>query len=153
ETLRALDQRRRDLEAQLAAIVARRPINTRDVRHLRDELLELAGDWRRVLVDDPTNARPIVSSLLKGRVTFTPLDARDRWRVSGEGTLIGLFSKEWTGRYGVPNGIRTRVLALKGPRPGPLDDGDLGRAPNKKSYHSSLGASGPPRPNTTEKPC
>src|SRR5437867_3499603 len=25
---------------------------------------------------------------------------------------------------GVPNGIRTRVLALKGPRPGPLDDGD-----------------------------
>jgi hypothetical protein len=27
-------------------------------------------------------------------------------------------------RGGVPNGIRTRVLALKGPRPGPLDDGD-----------------------------
>ena len=25
---------------------------------------------------------------------------------------------------GVPTGIRTRVLALKGPRPGPLDDGD-----------------------------
>ena len=24
----------------------------------------------------------------------------------------------------VPNGIRTRVLALKGPRPRPLDDGD-----------------------------
>jgi hypothetical protein len=30
-------------------------------------------------------------------------------------------------KFGVPNGIRTRVLALKGPRPGPLDDGD-GRA-------------------------
>ena len=28
-------------------------------------------------------------------------------------------------RCGVPNGIRTRVLALKGPRPGPLDDGDV----------------------------
>ena len=28
----------------------------------------------------------------------------------------------------VPNGIRTRVLALKGPRPGPLDDGDVSRA-------------------------
>ena len=27
-------------------------------------------------------------------------------------------------KVGVPNGIRTRVLALKGPRPGPLDDGD-----------------------------
>ncbi len=29
-------------------------------------------------------------------------------------------------RIGVPNGIRTHVLALKGPRPGPLDDGDCG---------------------------
>ncbi len=29
-------------------------------------------------------------------------------------------------KCGVPNGIRTRVLALKGPRPGPLDDGDSG---------------------------
>ena len=27
-------------------------------------------------------------------------------------------------RCGVPTGIRTRVLALKGPRPRPLDDGD-----------------------------
>ncbi len=27
-------------------------------------------------------------------------------------------------RFGVPDGIRTRVLALKGPRPRPLDDGD-----------------------------
>jgi hypothetical protein len=27
----------------------------------------------------------------------------------------------------VPSGIRTRVLALKGPRPGPLDDGDIQR--------------------------
>src|SRR5690349_5638513 len=26
--------------------------------------------------------------------------------------------------FGVPDGIRTRVLALKGPRPRPLDDGD-----------------------------
>ena len=31
---------------------------------------------------------------------------------------------------GVPNGIRTRVLALKGPRPRPLDDGDA-RVPQK----------------------
>ena len=32
---------------------------------------------------------------------------------------------------GVPNGIRTRVLALKGPRPGPLDDGDRRGKPYK----------------------
>ena len=33
--------------------------------------------------------------------------------------VVGL--EDW---IGVPNGIRTRVLALKGPRPRPLDDGD-----------------------------
>ena len=27
-------------------------------------------------------------------------------------------------KFGVPDGIRTRVLALKGRRPRPLDDGD-----------------------------
>lgn len=27
--------------------------------------------------------------------------------------------------FGAPSGIRTRVLALKGPRPRPLDDGDV----------------------------
>jgi hypothetical protein len=90
---------------------------------LRDELMALASSWRTVLADDPTHARPIISSLLKGRVTFAPL-APNPWRLTGEGTLVGLFSKEWTGRGYVPNGIRTRVLALKGPRPGPLDDGD-----------------------------
>ena len=29
-------------------------------------------------------------------------------------------------RFGVPNGIRTRVAAVKGRCPGPLDDGDVG---------------------------
>ena len=29
-------------------------------------------------------------------------------------------------RGGAPNGNRTRVSALRGPRPGPLDDGGLG---------------------------
>lgn len=28
-------------------------------------------------------------------------------------------------KYGVPSGVRTRVAALKGRRPRPLDDGDL----------------------------
>ncbi len=32
--------------------------------------------------------------------------------------------------YGVPNGIRTRVPALKGRRPRPLDDGDIEKTIN-----------------------
>ena len=60
---------------------------------MRDELLTLADGWRRVLADDPTNARPIVSGLLKGRVTYTPKLAWNQWIVRGEGTLCGLFEK------------------------------------------------------------
>jgi hypothetical protein len=56
--------------------------------------MTLAGPWRRVLVDDPTNARPIVPSLLIGRVTFTPKPAAEkRWILSGAGSLAGLFER------------------------------------------------------------
>jgi hypothetical protein len=45
------------------------------------------------MADDPTNARPIISSLLVGRVTITPLAAH-RWNLRGMGTLAGLFSRK-----------------------------------------------------------
>jgi hypothetical protein len=93
EALRALERRRPAVEARRSSIAPRRGLSVRDGRRLRDELLELAADRRRVLVDDPTNARAIVSSLLVGRVTFTALDDRQRWRVDGEGTIAGLFSR------------------------------------------------------------
>jgi hypothetical protein len=55
--------------------------------------LTLAESWRRVLVDDPAHARPIVSSLLKTRVTYTPGPAPKQWTCRGEGTRAGLFEK------------------------------------------------------------
>jgi hypothetical protein len=65
-------------------------------------------------MDDPTHARPIVSSLLKERVTFTPLEEPGWWQLRGEGHLSGLFSKEWTGRVDVP--IRSaQILAARLP--------------------------------------
>src|SRR5262245_48096150 len=109
DALRALDRRREGLEAERSSIATQSGIRASDSRRVREELLELASSWRTVLADDPTHARPIISSLLKGRVTFAPI-APNRWRLTGNGTLIGLFSKEWTGRGHVPNGIRTRVL-------------------------------------------
>jgi hypothetical protein len=65
-----------------------------EIDGVRADLFALAGSWRQLLADDPMNARPIVSSLLRGRVTFTPTDAPKRWTVRGEGTLSGLFSGE-----------------------------------------------------------
>ncbi len=93
---------------------------------VRDELLAIAADWRRVLADDPTHARPIISSLLRGRVTFTPLEERHRWRLNGEGTLSGLFERlvsrggevaeKISPRWYVPNGIRRQGVLLAGRR-------------------------------------
>src|SRR5258706_12098256 len=59
---------------------------------------------------------------------------RNRWRRVKRGAALperplGTFTTERErGSWYVPNGIRTRVLALKGPRPGPLDDGDVRRS-------------------------
>ncbi len=100
-----------------------------DARRVRDELLSAgrtrgAACWSTI----QTNARPIVSSLLIGRVTITPLAKRKRWELTRRGHVDGSVSAgDLIPRDGVPSGIRTRVLALKGPRPGPLDDGDSRR--------------------------
>jgi hypothetical protein len=72
------------------------------VDRARNELLTLADSWRRVLADDPLHARPIVSSLLAGRVTIAP-KAPKRWIMIGNGSLIGLFERVVVA--GVPLGM------------------------------------------------
>jgi len=62
-----------------------------EATRVRTELLALADEWCRVLVDDSGHARPIVTALLNGRVTITPA-AKAQWTLSGEGTLAGLFT-------------------------------------------------------------
>jgi hypothetical protein len=74
-----------------------------------DELLTLANSWRRVLSEDPPNARPIVSSLLKGRVAFTPTSETDWWEAGGKGSFEQLFTRVLSTRGSVPNGIRKYV--------------------------------------------
>ena len=92
EALEALEQREAALTSKLAAIAPQRPVGRADAARMRADLIELSQSWRRVLVDDPENARPIVTSLLKGRVTLTPAAPR-QWTMSGEGTIDGLFER------------------------------------------------------------
>jgi hypothetical protein len=56
--------------------------------------MDLASRWRLVLVNDSNNARPIVTTLLEGRVIITPTGASKQWKMQGTGTLSGLFSRE-----------------------------------------------------------
>jgi len=108
EALRTRDQRRIDLEADRDHVRATRRVGPSDVGRVRDELGELAESWRRILADDPTHARPIVSSLLKGRVTIAPMTVRGQWTVAGEGTLAGLFGKTVCTGARVPLGTPNR---------------------------------------------
>ena len=64
-----------------------------DAERVRAELLELAGRRCQVLVQERSEARPVVSALLTGRVRFRPVERR-RWEMKGTGTLAGLFTRE-----------------------------------------------------------
>ncbi|MEP7307311.1 MAG: recombinase family protein [Acidobacteriota bacterium] len=94
EALSTRETRAGQLEAERATLCAQRPVSAGEAGRVRDGLLALAGSWRRVLAEDPTHARPIVSSLLIGRVTFTPMPQTKRWELRGQGTLAGLFVGE-----------------------------------------------------------
>ena len=94
QALQVREARRRELEAQREQMRCQRRLRASDTARVHQELMALANAWRRVLVDDPMNSRPIVSTLLKGRVTIEPVEgARKRWTLRGEGTLVGLFQK------------------------------------------------------------
>ena len=60
---------------------------------IRADVLTLADSWRRVLAEDPDNARPIITSLPIGRVTITPSAERKVWKLRGRGTR-GVFTRE-----------------------------------------------------------
>ncbi len=108
EALKVRDTRQQSLEAERDALRAQRPPKASETARVRDELLTLAQSWRRVLATDTANARPIVTTLLKGRVTFKPIADRlsvRRWIINGEGTLTALFSRVLPLGMASPTGV------------------------------------------------
>jgi site-specific DNA recombinase len=103
--LQARETRRATLEAQREQLRAERRLHASEAARVRDELFELAQSWRRVLADDPTHARPIVSSLLKGRVTFTPTAKVGWWEARGHASLEGLFTRVFASGMASPTGF------------------------------------------------
>jgi len=90
DALKSREARLHQLRMDRDALIVSGP--TVDPRAVRTELLALAADWRSVLAQEPARARPVLAHLLVGRVRFTPLEHR-RWRLDGQGTLAGLFSR------------------------------------------------------------
>ena len=98
-----------------------------EVAAVRRTLASYVTDWQGLLRGHVHQAQQVLRRLVKGRLTFTPHvtggKARGYYTFAGTGTVQPLLAG-FCGTSGVPTGIRTRVLALKGPRPRPLDDGD-----------------------------
>ena len=83
------------------------------------ELRTRAEDVRGLLLRQPEQAREALQALLVDRVECTPvLIAGTRgYAFTGDGTFGGLLAAStWPTTYGGPNGIRTRVSALRGPK-------------------------------------
>jgi hypothetical protein len=104
EALRTRDRRRAELDAARTAVRSQQRMQASDTSRVRDELLTLADSWHQVLASDPDHARPIVSALLVGRVTYTPLGGH-RWQLTGEASLSGWFSKVFSVGLASPTGF------------------------------------------------
>ena len=100
---------------------------TLDLPAVERQLRAKLDEWKAVLRKHVPQARQVLKKLLAGPLVFTA------HREAGGALLRVLWAACDRSDYqrvsvckygGVPSGIRTRVLALKGPRPRPLDDGD-----------------------------
>jgi hypothetical protein len=110
------------LERRLADLDSRRAVPLDKVQ-LAGRVEALAAEFRATIKEGGPRARRLLQRVLNGRrvpcVPFREADRRGYRFRQGEIPYSGLLSND----IGGPNGIRTRVSALRGPCPGPLDDG------------------------------
>ena len=129
EALGREEARKQTVISEIAMLKARQPLALEPaaIDTLKHNLQERAADVRGLLDRHPTLARQAIRKIVVGRLTFVPMvidGVAVGYRFSGEATFSRLLSGETAAsRVGGPNGIRTRVLALRGPCPRPLDDG------------------------------
>ncbi len=142
----------RDWHLQVVGIAARwrRCALLPAVHNARSCCLAASLAWRIVFTPNgdgytfeaPTRFDKLFSGIIAPRPSFIPY-GHSRCGAHWTGRYVRRRLRRTAGecfciKWGcVPNGIRTRVLALKGPRPRPLDDGDTRRANfSPSSYHA-----------------
>ena len=126
EEMRRQEARRAVLEAEIEAVS--RLSDHADAltpAALTELVEETLADYRGLLERQTTEARGILRELITGRVVYTPVSRpTGRWcEFEAECSVGGILRGAVDPNGGGPNGIRTRVSALRGPCPGPLDDG------------------------------
>jgi site-specific DNA recombinase len=129
--LKDREERRIELRRQIAARPPARGLNEAGLQVFGDRFRAQLEEASFLLRRQVSDGRQILRTVLDGRLVFTPHREpfKTFYEFTGSGSLgrmiSGVILKDRSTGCGVPNGIRTRVLALKGPRPGPLDDGDM----------------------------
>ena len=108
----------RDVLARIAVHQAAPMALDLETRRLEKEARARMADLRGMLQRNRQEGRKVLEKLLTGPLLFTPIQTPQgpRFQISGEanvGNMLGISIE------GVPNEIRTRVTALKGPCPGP----------------------------------
>ena len=93
---------------------------------LRAALEQRAAQWKADLRAEPNLARMVLRRLVAPLTLWeeTVESPRPKWIEWKAEPKTDSTGRPRHPSCGVPSGIRTRVLALKGPRPRPLDDGD-----------------------------
>ncbi len=124
--LHAQENALKALERRLAELAGRRVVPL-DKKLLAGRVAAVAAEFRATLKTAGPKARRLLQRVLNGRrVPCEPFrePGRRGYRFRAEEIpYSGLLSND----VGGPNGIRTRVSALRGPCPRPLDDGASGR--------------------------
>src|SRR5262249_37432090 len=134
--IRADEEKKRALHADLQALDDATEARQIDAEEVHQQLADAARDVTTLLAGTTAQARQMLRKILAGKITAEPIeqDGQRGFRLTGElviGRLlpthvfhaIETVAGNNTPDRGGPNGIRTRVSALRGPCPGPLDDG------------------------------
>jgi len=123
----ALVRAAKDREAQrarcaheLAALESSRRLGRVERARIDRQVREVLTDWQGFLPRHTPQAREILRNLLEGRLIFTPEPKSHVYTFSGQAALGRLLTGAIPAYSGVfnsvggPNGIRTRVSALRG---------------------------------------
>lgn len=89
--VRGREERRDMLREEVAAHRSASAIGAQDLDAILPELRRRMNDWRRVLVEEPSQARQMLRALLEGRIVFTPKPEARSCVFEGRGNMDELF--------------------------------------------------------------
>lgn len=122
DALQKAEEKKQNLEEKLENLKAREPQNQ---LMTPQKIKPILVNLKEILSQDIPRANDFFKKLFPTPVTMTPKQNGRSFYYEAAGSLnLANLSEFAIPDISVPNGVRTRVCAVRGRRPGPLDDGD-----------------------------